>query len=68
MAVTIAGKNLWKAGGNGERSCRGKGGWGEKAWQRRGEQAETGGRTAQKGMYLGVKMFLCGFDLITFSG
>lgn len=40
--------------------------WGEKAWQRRAEEAETGGRTIQKGMYTGVKLFQCDSDPITF--
>jgi len=68
VAATISGQSLGKAGGNCERSCRGKEGWGEKVWQRRGEEAEAGGRTVQKCMYIDVKMFLCGSDLVTFSG
>lgn len=62
MAATTAGKSLWKAEGNIERSKE-KGGWGEKAWQR-SEGEEPGGRTILKEVYIAVKMFLCSSDII----
>lgn len=67
MAVAIGGKRQWQAEGYSERSCRRKGGWGEKAWQR-GERKQTEGRKVQEGRNIGVKMFPCGSDLNTFYG
>lgn len=68
MAATASGKNTWKSRGNGNRSCWGKEGCGKKAWEKRGEEAETGGRTVQKRKYIRVQMLLRGSDLITCSG
>lgn len=66
MATTIAKKSLWKAGGNMERS-KGKGSWGEKAWQK-SEEEELGGRTVLKEMYIALKMFLGNSGIIIFPG
>lgn len=48
MAVAIGGKRQWKAEGYSERSCRRKGVWGEKAWQRGERKQRQKGEKSRK--------------------
>lgn len=50
MAVAIGGKRQWQAEGYSERSCRRKGVWGEKTWQRgKRKQRQKGEKSRKEG-------------------